>query len=72
MTIRFRLADLYRGMELGMCLDIVTELNNGCTLDKAKEIVEGQGHSGMSFGLICSMINSFCDRGAEFVAYARA
>ena len=55
-----------------MCLDIVTELNNGCTLDKAKEIVEGQGHSGMSFGLICSMINSFCDRGAEFVAYARA
>ena len=54
MTIRFRLADLYRGMELGMCLDIVTELNNGCTLDKAKEIVDrkstrlNSSHSGES------------------------
>lgn len=66
-----RLGDLYQGMELGMCLDIVVELNNGCTLDEAKAIIESQGHSGMSFGLICSMLKSFCDRGEEFVAYVR-
>jgi hypothetical protein len=66
-----RLGDLYEGMELGMCLDIVLELNNGCSLEKAKEIIEGQGHSGMSFGLICSMIKSFCDRGEEFVNFVK-
>lgn len=66
-----RLSDLYRGMELGACLEIVKQLNNGCELEKAKEIIEGQGHSGMSFGLVCSMVKSFCDRGAEFVSYVR-
>lgn len=66
-----RLSDLYKGMELGACLDIVKELNDGCELDKAKTIIEEQGHSGMSFGLVCSMVKEFSDRGAEFVAYAR-
>ena len=66
-----RLGDLYHGMELGCCLDIVKELNSGCELQKAKDMIEGQGHSGMSFGLVCSMVKSFCDRGAEFVKYAR-
>lgn len=69
--VPIRLGDLYQGMELGMCLDIVKELNNGCSLDEAKEIIESQGHSGMSFGLICSMLKSFCDRGVEFVNYVR-
>jgi hypothetical protein len=58
-------------MELEATLDIVKELNNGCDLQVAKEIIENQGHSGMSFGLVCSMVKSFCNRGAEFVAYAR-
>ena len=66
-----RLSDLYQGMELGMCLDIVKELNSGCSLDEAKVIIESQGHSGMSFVLICSMLKSFCDRGNEFVEYVR-
>ena len=70
--VPIRLDDLYQGMELGATLDIVKELNAGCELQKAKEIIEEQGHSGMSFGLVCSMVKSFCDRGAEFVAYARS
>lgn len=70
--VPIRLSDLYQGMELQMCLDIVLELNNGCTLKEAKTIIEGQGHSGMSFGLVCSMVNSFCDRGVEFSSYARS
>lgn len=70
--VPIRLSDLYRGMELQMCLDIVLELNNGCSLDEAKTIIEGQGHSGMSFGLVCSMVKSFCDRGVEFSSYVRS
>ena len=69
--VPIRLGDLYQGMELKCCLDIVSELNKGCSLDEAKTIIEGQGHSGMSFGLVCSMVKSFCDRGQEFVSYVR-
>ncbi len=69
--VPIRLGDLYRGMELGMCLDIVTELNKGCSLEKAKTIIESQGHSGMSFSLVRSMVKSFCDRGHEFVSFIR-
>ena len=64
-----RLNDLYRGFELGACLEIVKELNNGCELEVAKAIIEKQGHSGMSFSLVCSMVKSFCDRGNEFVNF---
>jgi len=70
--VPIRLGDLYEGMELKATLDIVKELNAGCKLQTAKEIIEGQGHSGMSFGLVCSMVKSFCDRGAEFASYARS
>lgn len=70
--VPIRLGDLYRGMELGATLDIVKELNADCELETAKEIIENQGHSGMSFGLVCSMVKSFCDRGDEFVNYARS
>lgn len=40
--VPIRLDDLYRGMELGLTLDIVKELNDGCEFDVAKEIIEGQ------------------------------
>lgn len=69
--VPIRLRDLYQGMELGHCLDIVKILNNNGTLEEAKELIMDQGHSGMSFGLVCSMVNEFCDRGNEFVQYVR-
>ena len=70
--VPIRLGDLYRGMELGASLTIIKELNNGCELEVAKVIIEEQGHSGMSFGLVCSMIQGLCDRGIEFTNYVRA
>lgn len=69
--VPIRLGDLYEGMELGATLDIVKELNAGCELGIAKTIIEEQGHSGMSFGLVCSMVQSFCDRGTEFVNFVK-
>ena len=70
--VPIRLDDLYRGMELGNCLEIVEQLNKGTELEKVKPLIEDQGHSGMSFGLVCSMVAEFSDRGTEFVKYARA
>jgi len=69
--VPIRLGDLYHGMELGATLEIVKELNNGGDMDAAKKIIENQGHSGMSFGLVCSMVRSFCDRGKEFVDFVK-
>lgn len=70
-TVPHRLNDLYEGRELSDCLDIIKELNKGCKLSFAKEIIDNQGHSGMSFSLVCSMVESFCDRGEEFVNYLK-
>lgn len=67
--VPIRLQDMYEGMELKACLNIIVELNNGCTMADAKKIIEGQGHSGMSFGLVRSLVKSFCDRGNEFFNY---
>lgn len=70
--VPIRLGDLYRGMELGNCLEIVEQLNKGTELKEVKPLIENQGHSGMSFSLVCSMVREFSDRGNEFVEYARA
>lgn len=69
--VPIRLGDLYHGMELGNCLDIVKILNNNGTLDEAKKEIEKQNHSGMSYGLVCNMVKEFCSRGLEFVNYVK-
>lgn len=69
--VPIRLGDLYHGMELGAMLEIVKQLNAGCELEVAKKTISEQGHSGMSFSLVCSMVKSFCDRGSDFVSYVR-
>lgn len=69
--VPIRLGDLYHGMELGCCLNIVKILNNNGTLEDAKNEIEKQNHSGMSYGLVCSMVKEFCNRGQEFINYVK-
>lgn len=69
--VPIRLSDIYRGYELGACLEIIKELNSGTKLESSKQIIDKQGHSGMSFRLVCSMVNSLSDRGLEFVSYIK-
>ena len=52
-------------VELKLNYDELTEMS----LDEAKKIIDGQDHSGMSYGLVRVMIKSFCDRGEEFYTY---
>ena len=68
--VPIRLNDLYHGMELGCCLEIIKILQNG-TLEEAKREIDSQGHSGMSFGLVCAMVKEFSPRGQEFMEYVR-
>ena len=37
--------------------------------EKAKVYMEDQGHSGMSWSLVCAMIKEFCIHGEEFVMW---
>ena len=66
--VPIRLHDLYHGMELGATLEICKimrdESISRCErLDAAKKAFDGQGHSGMSAGLVLSMIKAFCPDG---------
>lgn len=67
--VPIRLNDLYQGMELEASLDIIRILNDGGTLEEAKEKIESQNHSGTSFGLVRLMVKEFAERGEEFSSY---
>ena len=66
--VPIRLKDLYQGMELGCCLDLAVLLKEGA-FEEAKEMLNNQGHSGMSYGLVCAMLKEFVDNGEEFLKF---
>lgn len=61
-----RLNDLYKGMELNQCLKIIKTVKSK-GIARGIEVMKNQGHSGLSWGLMKSMIYTFCDCGNEFV-----
>ena len=71
--VPIRLRDIYHGMELDATLEIIKELNKATDSNnhfaEAKSIFNGQDHSGLSYGLICAMLNMFAPNGVEFVKY---
>jgi len=66
--VPIRLRDLYRGMELSWCLELV-ELLKIKNYDEAIKVHHKQGHSEMSHHLLMSMIKEFSENGEEFVKY---
>ena len=48
--VPIRLGDLYEGMELGQCLDIIKTVKDD-SIAAGIEVMKNQGHSGMSWGL---------------------
>lgn len=70
--VPIRLNDLYHGMELDATLEICKIMRDESVsleerIEKAKEAFDNQGHSGMSAGLVLSMIRAFCPHGEELV-----
>lgn len=65
--VPIRLNDIYEGMELYACLEIIDALNSCKTFDVAEEVINNQSHSGMSYALVCSMVKSLHDNGIAFV-----
>lgn len=66
--VPIRLGDLYRGMELGQCLELVKLLKTK-NYEEASKVHNKQGHSGMSHHLLMSMIKEFSENGEEFAKY---
>lgn len=69
--VPIRLDDLYRGMELGSLQELLVEYDKNKDLSKVKEIFEGQGHSGMSAGLMFCMLRAFHDDGEKIAEYLK-
>jgi hypothetical protein len=70
--VPIRANDLYHGMELDNTLEIQKILSsNGKeeSFEVAKKCMDDQGHSGMSWSLVCAMIKEFCTNGEEFVKW---
>ena len=70
--VPIRASDLYHGMELDNTLQIQEILKANYSeefFEKAKKCMEDQGHSGMSWSLVCAMIKEFCVHGEEFVMW---
>lgn len=68
--VPIRLRDLYHGMELDATLEICRIMRDESVsleerIEKAKEAFDNQRHSGMSAGLVLSMIKKFCPDGTE-------
>jgi hypothetical protein len=68
--VPIRLDDLYHGMELGATLELCkimrdTSLSYDERLRKAYKAFQDQNHSGMSAGLVASMLRKFCPDGYD-------
>lgn len=68
--VPIRLGDLYHGMELDCTLDLCKimrdeSLSYDKRLRKAYKTFMDQGHSGMSAGLVASMLRAFCPDGED-------
>lgn len=61
-VVPIRLDDLYEGMELVALKEIAEAYNDGKPREEIKEILINQGHSGMSYGLMCALIYDFIDK----------
>lgn len=61
-----RLSDLYKGFDLASAIDIMKALDGGASIKGAKNIIDNQGHSGMSYGVVRLIVKQFSPRGQEF------
>lgn len=64
--VEARASDLYHGMDLDAAIEIMEKLENGASLDEAKELLDSQDHSGTSYEMVRNIIFSFSKQGPEF------
>ena len=61
-----RAKDLYHGVELDSALEIMQALESGASVEEAKQMLDKQGHSGMSASIVRNILFAFSKKGPEF------
>lgn len=65
-VIDARLSDLYKGFDLASAIEIMKALDSNVSIKEAQKIIDRQGHSGMSYGIVRLVVKQFSSRGQEF------
>lgn len=65
-VIDARLSDLYNGFDLASAIEIMKALDSNVSIKEAQKIIDRQGHSGMSYGIVRLVVKQFSPRGQEF------
>lgn len=60
--VPIRLDDLYHGMELDCFQKVFAAYQEDKSIENIRKVLDDQNHSGMSYGLMCSLIYSFLDK----------
>ena len=61
-----RLSDLYQGLDLASAIEVMKALDKGVPVKTAKNVIENQGHSGLSYSIVRAIVMEFSSRGQEF------
>lgn len=64
--VEVRASDIYHGTDLDAALILMEKLESGASIEEVKEMFDKQDHSGVSAGIIKSIIFHFSKRGPEF------
>ena len=65
--VPIRCSDLYGGMELDDCLEIIKEINDGASYEYVNHLFNSQNHSGVSATLVKSLVINFCEDGEDYM-----
>lgn len=63
--VKTRAGDLYHGMELDAAIAVMQQLNAGATAKDIKSTLDDQGHSGASYGMVRSIVETFSSHGKD-------
>ena len=63
--IEIRISDLYNGREIEHALVVMEAHKAGQSIAEISELIDNQGHSGMSYGMLRSIISHFYPEGKQ-------
>lgn len=63
--VKIRAGDIYHGREIDDAIAIMQKINDGATAKDIKEALAEQGHSGASYGMVRSIVETFSPRGKD-------
>ena len=61
--VKIHAGDIYHGIEIDYAIAVMQKLNEEATAKDVKEALDGQGHSGASYGMVRSIVETFSPRG---------